>query len=51
MQLRRCTVERPFAILKAAGARVEISLPTLAYNLKTMMNTLGAAKLAQALAC
>lgn len=64
MRLRRCTVERPFAILKyaifghprfllrgLAGAQIEINLAMLAYNLKTMMNVLGAAKLAQALAC
>ena len=63
MRLRRCTVERPFAALKyvifghprfllrgVAGAQTEISLATLAYNLKTMMNVLGAAKLAAALA-
>lgn len=63
MRRRRCTVERPFAILKyaifgrprfllrgLAGAQVEISLATLTYNLKTMLNILGAAKLAQALA-
>ena len=62
MRLRRCTVERPFALLKyvifghprfllrgLAGAQVEISLATLAYNLKTMMNVLGARELAQAL--
>jgi transposase len=64
MRLRRCTVERPFAMLKYAifghprfllrglsGARIEISLATLAYNLKTMLNALGAAKLAEALGC
>jgi transposase len=62
MRLRRCTVERPFALLKyvifghprfllrgLAGAQTEISLATMAYNLKTMMNRLGAAKLASAL--
>jgi transposase len=62
MQLRRCTVERPFAILKyvifgyprfllrgVAGAQVEISLATLAYNLKTVMKAVGGAKLASAL--
>lgn len=62
MRLRRCTVERPFALLKyvifghprfllrgLAGAQTEISLATLAYNLKTMMNALGAANLAAAL--
>jgi transposase len=63
MRLRRCTVERPFATLKyvifghprfllrgLSGAQVEISLATLAYNMKTMMNVFGAAQLAQALA-
>jgi DDE family transposase len=62
MRLRRCTVERPFALLKYvifgyprlllrgfAGAQTEISLATLAYNLKTMMNVLGAGKLVAAL--
>jgi transposase len=62
MRLRRCTVERPFALLKyaifghprlllrgLAGARTEISLATLTYNLKTMMSVLGPAKLAVAL--
>jgi transposase len=47
MRLRRCMVERPFAVLKyvifgyprfllrgLAGAQVETSLATLAYNLK-----------------
>jgi transposase len=63
MRLRRCTVERPFALLKYVifghprflvrglrGAQTEISLATLAYNLKTMMSVLGAAKLEAALA-
>lgn len=63
MRLRRCTVERPFAMLKyvvfghprfllrgLAGARSEISLATLAYNLKTMINVLGPTKLAAVLA-
>src|SRR5512147_1282048 len=62
MRLRRCTVERPFALLKYVilghprfllrgqrGAQIEISLATLAYNLKTMMHALGAANLAAAL--
>lgn len=62
MQLRRCTVERPFAVLKyaifghprflmrgVAGAQTEISLATMAYNLKTMINALGVEKLAAAL--
>lgn len=62
MRLRRCTVERPFAMLKyvifghprfllrgLGGAQAEISLATMAYNLKTMINALGGAKLAAAL--
>jgi transposase len=61
MRLRRCTVERPFSLLKhvifgnarfllrgRAGAQAEISLATMAYNLKTMMNALGGATLANA---
>lgn len=63
MRLRRCTVERPFALLKyvifghprfllrgLAGAQVETSLATMAYNLKTAVGKLGAAKLIEALA-
>jgi transposase len=63
MRLRRCTVERPFAMLKyvifghprfllrgLGGAQTEISLATLAYNLKTMINAIGTAKLIAALA-
>ncbi len=62
MRLRRCTVERPFALLKYVifghprfllrglrGAQTEISLATLTYNLKTMMNALGGARIAAAL--
>lgn len=62
MRLRRCTVEHPFATLKyrifghprfllrgLAGARTEISLATMVYNLKRMINVLGGAKLAAAL--
>jgi transposase/IS5 family transposase len=58
MRLRRCTVERPFALLKwvifghprfllrgVSGAQVEISLATMAYNLKTMMRVVGGSKL------
>ncbi len=58
MRLRRCTVERPFALLKwvifgyprfllrgLAGAQVETSLATMAYNLKTMMRVVGGNKL------
>ena len=61
MRLRRCTVERPFSVLKhiifgnarfllrgLTGAQTEISLATMAYNLKTMLNLLGAAALARA---
>lgn len=63
MRLRRCTVERPFAVLKymifgyprfllrgLAGAQTEISLATLAYNLKTMINLLGAPRMTAVLA-
>jgi transposase len=59
MRLRRSTVELPFAVLKyrifghprlllrgKGGAQTEISLATLAYNLKRMVNLLGASKLA-----
>lgn len=62
MRLRRSTVEHPFATLKyrifghprfllrgAGGAQTEISLATIAYNLKRMMNVLGGQKLAAAL--
>ena len=54
MRLRRSTVEHPFATLKyrifghprfllrgVNGAQTEISLATIAYNLKRMMNVLG----------
>ena len=63
MRLRRCTVERPFALLKyvifghprfllrgLCGAQAEVSLATMAYNLKTMMSVLGVTKLKQELA-
>lgn len=62
MRLRRCIVERPFALLKhvifgtprfllrgLAGAQTEISLATTAYNLKTMINAIGASALITAL--
>jgi transposase len=62
MRLRRCTVERPFALLKwvifgyprfllrgLSGAQVETSLATMAYNLKTMMRVLGGSKLRELL--
>ena len=63
MRLRRCTVERPFALLKYVifghprfllrglrGAQTEVSLATMAYNLKTMISVLGVAKLKEELA-
>lgn len=62
MRLRRSTVEHPFATLKyqifghprfllrgLAGAQAEISLATMAYNIKRMVNVLGGRKLAAAL--
>lgn len=62
MRLRRCTVELPFGILKyrifghprlllrgVAGARTEMGLGIMAYNLKRMINVLGGAKLAAVL--
>jgi len=62
MRLRRSTVEHPFATLKyrifghprfllrgLAGARTEISLAVIGYNLKRMINILGAEKLTTAL--
>jgi len=62
MRLRRSTVEHPFATIKYRifghsrlllrglnGARVEISLATMAYNLKRMLAAAGAPKLIQAL--
>lgn len=62
MRLRRCTVEHPFATIKyrifghprllmrgLSGARVEIGLATMAYNLKRVTNVLGATKLTEAL--
>lgn len=63
MRLRRSTVEHPFATLKyrifghprfllrgLAGAQTEISLATMAYNLKRMIGVLGGAELRAALA-
>jgi len=63
MRLRRSTVEHPFATLKyrifghprfllrgRGGAQTEISLATIAYNLKRMMNVLGGRRLRAALA-
>jgi transposase len=62
MRLRRSTVEHPFATIKyrifghprllmrgLSGARVEIGIATMAYNLKRITNVLGAAKLTKAL--
>jgi transposase len=63
MRLRRCVVERVFAALKygsfghprfllrgCGGAQTEISLATMAYNLKRMMAVLGGISLRAALA-
>jgi transposase len=63
MRLRRSTVEHPFASLKyrifghprfllrgLAGAQTEISLATMVYNLKRMLNVLGGTRLRVALA-
>ena len=63
MQLRRTIVEHPFANLKyrifghprfllrgVRGAQAEISLATMVYNLKRMLNVLGAIELQQVLA-
>lgn len=63
MRLRRSTVEHPFASLKyrifgnprfllrgLQGAQVEISLATMVYNLKRMLNLVGAVQLRTALA-
>jgi transposase len=62
MRLRRSIVEHPFATLKyhifghprlllrgLSGARTEIGLATMAYNLKRMVNVLGCAALTRAL--
>ena len=62
MRLRRSTVEHPFATMKyrifghprllmrgLSGAKVEIGLATIAYNLKRITNVLGATKLTEAL--
>lgn len=63
MRLRKSIVEHPFATLKyrifghprfllrgLVGAQTEISLATMVYNLKRMVNVLGAQNLAAALA-
>jgi transposase len=62
MRLRRCTVEHPFATIKYRifghprllmrglnGARAEIGIAMMAYNLKRITNVLGAAKLTRQL--
>jgi hypothetical protein len=62
MRLRGSTVEHPFATIKyrifghprfllrgRAGAQIEISFATLAYNLKRMLNVLGGIQLRSAL--
>jgi transposase len=62
MRLRRSTVEHPFGTLKyrilghprfllrgVSGAQIEISLATIAYNLKRMVKVLGGQTLATAL--
>jgi transposase len=62
MRLRRSTVEHPFGTLKycifghprlllrgLSGARTEIGIGVMAYNLKRMVNLLGATRLIQAL--
>lgn len=63
MRIRRCTVEHPFGTLKyrifghprflmrgLRGAQTEFSIAAMAYNLKRMINILGAAHLTQRLA-
>lgn len=63
MRLRRCTVEPPFATLKyrifgnprfllrgLSGAKIEIGLGIMAYNLKRMISVRGGTKLVAALA-
>ena len=60
MRLRRSTVEHPFATIKyrifghprllmrgLSGAKVEIGLATMAYNLKRITNVLGTVKLTE----
>jgi len=62
MRLRRSTVEHPFATIKyrifghprlllrgLSGAKTEISIATMAYNLKRITNVLGAMSLIEAL--
>lgn len=62
MRLRRSTVEHPFATMKyrifghprllmrgLSGARVEIGLATMAYNIKRITKVLGAVRITEAL--
>ena len=62
MRLRQCTVEHLFATMKyrifghprlllhgLSGAKVEIGLATMAYNLKRITNVRGATKVVEAL--
>jgi hypothetical protein len=62
MRLRRSTVEHPFATMKyrifghprllmrgLSGAKVEIGFATMAYNLKRIINALGAVKVTETL--
>jgi hypothetical protein len=62
MRLRRSTVEHPFGTLKyrifgytrfllrgLGGAQTEISMGTMAYNLKRMIKVLGASRMVQAI--
>jgi transposase len=62
MRLRRSTVEHPFATIKyrifghprllmrgLAGAKAELGIATMAYNLKRIMKVLGAAELTKTL--
>ena len=64
MKLRRSTVEHPFATIKyrifghprllmrgLSGARIELGIATMAYNLKRITKVLGAAELTKALHC
>jgi transposase len=62
MKLRRCTVEHPFATIKyrifghprllmrgLSGAKAEIGIAAIAYNLKRIVKILGAVKMTNAL--
>ena len=62
MRLRRSTVEHPFGTLKyrifghprlllrgLSGAKTEIGIAVMAYNLKRMLNLIGATRLTRAL--